>query len=123
MGHPGIMKLFSQGVLLILVALGVTVSIVESSEQSTIIEFNIEQIRRFDEFEKRTIAHDRHDYSGVYRPSKWKPKLQLPKFNYGTPISSDPIENQESQRGLRKIDARELVADMFHGLNQLYFFR
>jgi hypothetical protein len=118
------------------------VSIVKSSEQSTIIEFNIEQIRRFDEFEERTIAHDRHDYSGVYRPSIRKPKLQLPTFKYGTPKSADPIENQESQRGLRKIDAREvitsifvtsfihlvlffkqLVAEMYHGLNQLYFFR
>ena len=121
--------------------LGVTASIVKSSEKSNIIEFNVEQSRRLEEFEERMTSRDRNDYASVYRTSKWKPKLQLPKSSYGSP-KSGPIYNQESQRSLRKIDTREVitsifvtsflhlvlflkqwVVDMYYGLNQIYFFR
>lgn len=113
----------------------------KSSEKSNIIEFNVEQSRRLEEFEERMTSRDRNDYASVYRPSKWKPKLQLPKSSYGSP-KSGPIYNQESQRSLRKIDTREVitsifvtsflhlvlflkqwVVDMYYGLNQIYFFR
>ncbi len=112
----------------------------ESSEQITIMEFNVRQTnRRLDGFKEMIARHGQDNFS-VYHTSDWKPKLQtLPKSNYGTPKL---MNSQDSQRSLRKIDTRELitgiletgfihfllfikqwVTDMFYGLQQIHFFR
>jgi hypothetical protein len=113
---------------------------VESSEQSSIMELNVKQNRRFDEYDERIIARKGHNFDGVHLTSKWKPKkLHLPKSSYG---AQKLIHNQDSQASLRKIDTREIITsilgtgflhlllflkqlmtDMYYGVHQIYFFR